>query len=95
MMLAYGVGRLGCHFSGDGDWGDPNRFEKPLSILPDWLWAYRYPNNVINEGTLYTLYTLYIPFLYYTPYIANARPIYPIKYFIPCRCATASSTPPR
>lgn len=21
MMLAYGIGRLGCHFSGDGDWG--------------------------------------------------------------------------
>lgn len=21
LMLAYGVGRLGCHFSGDGDWG--------------------------------------------------------------------------
>ncbi|HTN17770.1 MAG TPA: prolipoprotein diacylglyceryl transferase family protein [Chitinophagaceae bacterium] len=21
LMLAYGIGRLGCHFSGDGDWG--------------------------------------------------------------------------
>ncbi|RYZ53368.1 MAG: diacylglyceryl transferase, partial [Sphingobacteriales bacterium] len=21
MMLAYGIGRLGCHFAGDGDWG--------------------------------------------------------------------------
>jgi len=50
MILAYGVGRLGCHFSGDGDWGDPNRYDKPFSLLPDWLWAYRYPNNVINEG---------------------------------------------
>ncbi len=50
MILAYGVGRLGCHFSGDGDWGDPNRYTKPMSWLPDWLWAYQYPNNVINEG---------------------------------------------
>jgi phosphatidylglycerol:prolipoprotein diacylglycerol transferase len=24
LMLAYGVGRLGCHFSGDGDWGKFN-----------------------------------------------------------------------
>jgi prolipoprotein diacylglyceryltransferase len=24
LMLAYGVGRLGCHLSGDGDWGIPN-----------------------------------------------------------------------
>jgi prolipoprotein diacylglyceryl transferase len=50
IFIAYGVGRLGCHFSGDGDWGDTNRFEKPFAWLPDWLWGYRYPNNVINEG---------------------------------------------
>ena len=96
LMLAYGVGRIGCHLSGDGDWGVFNsayavdnmgvitesisgRFElvkenfqlillqiqnlpadgvqdiaflKPdfLSFLPDWMFAYDYPNNVINEG---------------------------------------------
>lgn len=51
MILGTGVGRLGCHFSGDGDWGDPNPFAKPFSWLPDWLWAYSYPNNVMNENT--------------------------------------------
>ena len=50
MILGTGLGRLGCHFSGDGDWGDPNRYAKPFSWIPDWLWGYRYPNNVINEG---------------------------------------------
>ncbi len=50
MILAYGVGRLGCHFSGDGDWGDPNTAAKPFAWLPDWAWAYSYPNNVINAG---------------------------------------------
>lgn len=50
IFIAYGVGRLGCHFSGDGDWGDTNPYEKPFAWLPDWLWGYRYPNNVINEG---------------------------------------------
>jgi len=50
MMLAYSVGRIGCHMSGDGDWGIPNLNPKPLSWLPDWLWAYTYPNNVANEG---------------------------------------------
>ncbi len=54
IFLAYGVGRLGCHFSGDGDWGDPNPYTKPFSWLPDWLWAYRYPNNVLNQGDLMT-----------------------------------------
>lgn len=52
LMLAYGVGRLGCQLSGDGDWGIVNTAAKPetLSFLPDWMWSFRYPNNVINEG---------------------------------------------
>jgi phosphatidylglycerol:prolipoprotein diacylglycerol transferase len=50
MMLAYSVGRIGCHMSGDGDWGISNLNPKPFNWLPDWLWAYTYPNNVANEG---------------------------------------------
>jgi phosphatidylglycerol:prolipoprotein diacylglycerol transferase len=50
MMLAYSVGRIGCHMSGDGDWGISNLHPKPFNWLPDWLWAYTYPNNVANEG---------------------------------------------
>lgn len=52
VMLAYGVGRLGCQLSGDGDWGIVNTNPKPaaLSFLPDWAWSYTYPHNVISEG---------------------------------------------
>lgn len=52
LMLAYGIGRLGCHFSGDGDWGVANTSPPPpaLSWLPDWSWAYDYPNNVLGSG---------------------------------------------
>jgi prolipoprotein diacylglyceryl transferase len=52
LILAYGIGRIGCQVSGDGDWGIVNTAPKPgwLSYLPDWVWAYDYPNNVINEG---------------------------------------------
>lgn len=50
MMLAYSVGRIGCHLSGDGDWGIVNMNPKPFNWLPDWLWAYTYPNNVAMEG---------------------------------------------
>lgn len=50
LMLAYGIGRMGCHLSGDGDWGISNRYPKPFSWLPDWLWAYKYPHNVIEDG---------------------------------------------
>lgn len=49
LFLAYGVGRLGCHVSGDGDWGIVNNKPNP-GWLPDWAWAYDYPNNV--NGTI-------------------------------------------
>ena len=52
LMLAYGTGRIGCQLAGDGDWGIVNSQPKPsiLSYLPDWVWSFRYPNNVVNEG---------------------------------------------
>lgn len=52
LMLAYGIGRLGCQLSGDGDWGIVNLLPKPewMSFLPDWTWAYKYPHNVLSEG---------------------------------------------
>ena len=48
LMLAYGIGRMGCQVSGDGDWGIPNPNPKPgwLNWPPDWAWSYSYPNNV-------------------------------------------------
>lgn len=52
MMLAYGIGRIGCHVSGDGDWGIANTDPKPtwMSFLPDWMWSYDYPHNVNSVG---------------------------------------------
>jgi phosphatidylglycerol:prolipoprotein diacylglycerol transferase len=48
MMLAYGIGRIGCQMSGDGDWGINNLAPKPhwLSWAPDWMWAFKFPHNV-------------------------------------------------
>ncbi len=50
LMLAYGIGRIGCQIAGDGDWGIPNDAPKPewMSFLPDWMWSYNYPNNVLG-----------------------------------------------
>ena len=50
LMLAYALGRIGCQVSGDGDWGIVNTNPKPFHWLPNWIWAYTYPNNVINKG---------------------------------------------
>jgi len=48
LMLAYGVGRIGCQLSGDGDWGMPNNNEIPaiISFLPDWMWGFDYYGNI-------------------------------------------------
>lgn len=91
LMIAYAIGRIGCHVAGDGDWGiyntaykvdsanhivlagptdfqntivtypkyfqdEPNldtaNFQKPgaLAFLPNWFFAYNYPNNVNQVG---------------------------------------------
>ncbi len=50
LMLAYAFGRIGCQVAGDGDWGIVNTHPKPISWIPDWLWAYDYPHNVNGEG---------------------------------------------
>ncbi|MEL6637925.1 MAG: prolipoprotein diacylglyceryl transferase family protein [Bacteroidota bacterium] len=60
LFIAYGIGRMGCQLSGDGDWGIPIEqfaangdliysYTKP-SWLPEWFWAQDYAHNVLNEG---------------------------------------------
>ena len=50
LMLGYGIGRIGCQISGDGDWGIVNLKPNPISWMPDWIWSYQYPHNVVGEG---------------------------------------------
>ena len=53
MIMGYAVGRLGCQFSGDGDWGIVNANPQPgWWFLPDWAWSYNYPHNVLKEGAM-------------------------------------------
>jgi prolipoprotein diacylglyceryltransferase len=48
-ILAMAFGRMGCHFSGDGDWGIVNTAPAP-SWLPEYFWSNNYAHNVLNEG---------------------------------------------
>jgi phosphatidylglycerol---prolipoprotein diacylglyceryl transferase len=71
MMLAYGVGRIGCQMAGDGDWGINNTSPKPhwLSWAPDWMWSFNFPHNVNMADSLNHIpgcagkfcYALFIP----------------------------------
>lgn len=121
LIIAYGIGRIGCHLSGDGDWGVFNSayavndlgiiqaasieefnnlkqnlgsyfneyrfpdgihdipFLKPeyLSFIPDWIFAYDYPNNVIREGVvLSNCGEMMDPYCYHLPAPVYPTPIY-------------------
>lgn len=53
LIMGYAVGRIGCQLSGDGDWGIVNNLAQPgWWFLPDWMWAYDYPHNVLEKGEL-------------------------------------------
>lgn len=48
LIIGYGIGRLGCQFSGDGDWGIVAAAQPDWWFLPDWLWSFDYPRNVLG-----------------------------------------------
>lgn len=48
VLLAYGIGRVGCHLAGDGDWGIVANAAAQPGWVPDWLWAETYPNNILG-----------------------------------------------
>jgi len=76
IMIGYAIGRLGCHFSGDGCWGVVNTITQPqwLAWLPDWLWASSYPHNVINQG-------VYIPGCAGQHCMVLDKPVFPTSLY--------------
>ena len=76
LMLAYAIGRVGCQLSGDGCWGVPNLSPKPgwMAFLPDWMWAFSFPHNVINHGVR-------IPDCDGNFCFALAQPVFPTSFY--------------
>ncbi|MFQ5569073.1 MAG: prolipoprotein diacylglyceryl transferase [Rhodothermales bacterium] len=48
LILGYGVGRIGCHLAGDGDWGIAADVASKPGWIPSWLWVETYPNRIYN-----------------------------------------------
>lgn len=48
LILAYGIGRIGCHLAGDGDWGIASSLADKPGWIPTWLWHETYPNNILG-----------------------------------------------
>ncbi len=60
LMLGYGIGRIGCQVSGDGDWGIAANMALKPDWLPTWWWAQTYENNIYGE-------VIALPGVYPTP----------------------------
>ena len=50
LLLAYGIGRIGCYLSGDGDWGICSTLATKPAFLPGFLWSETFPRNLVGPG---------------------------------------------
>ncbi len=49
LILAYGIGRIGCYLAGDGDWGTCSYLSDKPAWLPNWLWSEQFPNSIFDQ----------------------------------------------
>jgi len=54
LMLAYGVGRIGCYLAGDGDWGVCSTLADKPDWLPAFLWSETFPRSILDRGNTMT-----------------------------------------
>ena len=52
LLLAYGLGRIGCYLSGDGDWGICSTLADKPAWIPGFLWSETFPRNLVGPGGL-------------------------------------------
>lgn len=91
LIMGYAIGRVGCHMSGDGDWGIVNEAAQPgfLAWLPEWTWSYHYPHNVvsIHPAADLTLIETDCANSYYAPYCYQlAKPVFPTPFYETLMC---------
>lgn len=55
LIVGYAIGRMGCQFSGDGDWGIIAQPIPDWFFLPDWMWSFDFPHNVVNNPATSTV----------------------------------------
>ncbi|MBK6930013.1 MAG: prolipoprotein diacylglyceryl transferase [Saprospirales bacterium] len=83
LTAGYGVGRIGCQLSGDGDWGIVNQAPKPdwLGFLPDWMWATTYPHNVLNTAATEPVSSVPIEGCTWEYCMQLSMPVFPTPFY--------------
>jgi phosphatidylglycerol:prolipoprotein diacylglycerol transferase len=54
LMLAYGIGRIGCYLAGDGDWGVCSDLAEKPDWIPAFLWSETFPRSILDAGNTMT-----------------------------------------
>ncbi len=52
MLLAYGIGRVGCYLAGDGDWGVCSSLADKPAWIPSFLWSETFSRNIVGPGRM-------------------------------------------
>jgi phosphatidylglycerol---prolipoprotein diacylglyceryl transferase len=83
LVAGYGIGRIGCQMSGDGDWGIVNTAPKPgwLSMFPDWFWSFKYPHNVLNTVNTDPVKSVQIEGYPYLYNMELSQPVFPTPLY--------------
>ena len=50
LIIGYGIGRIGCYLSGDGDWGVCSSLADKPGWIPAFLWSETFPRNIVGPG---------------------------------------------
>ena len=82
LTAGYGVGRIGCQLSGDGDWGIVSG-PKPgaLAWLPDWMWGFTYPHNVLKDPDTAPVPSIPIEGCQWEYCLQLAEPVFPTPLY--------------
>lgn len=83
LTAGYGSGRIGCMMAGDGDWGIVNTAPKPgwMSWLPDWMWSFNFPHNVLNTPNTDPVGSVPIDGCHWDYCMQLSQPVYPTPFY--------------
>jgi phosphatidylglycerol---prolipoprotein diacylglyceryl transferase len=93
LILAYGIGRIGCYLAGDGDWGVCSRLSDKPGWIPARLWSETFPRNVYGPDM--TPYDVRADCVTANPgelpgwYLPGADGVYPTMLYEFAMCALA------
>ena len=89
LILAYGLGRIGCYLAGDGDWGICSDLAAKPAWLPGWLWSETFARNILNRDVVADCLTPSPSRALPGEFLPTADGVYPTMLYEFAMCALA------